>query len=151
MTLSIHLTTDWPLERLAKYGPELTAAMNKLAARFPEDVSLEKLAAEIASGQQKLWLILDEYDAFRAFVTSKTETSAVTGRTCVQLCELGGEGGLNLVEMIKPIEEWARAIGADEINPVGRFGWRKELARLGYRPAVIRYRKVLNNGRDYRK
>lgn len=148
MTLSIHLTQDWPLERLAKYGPELTAAMKKLVARFPEDVSLELLATEIRAGIQKLWLILDENDAFKAFVTSKTTTSAETGRTRVELCELGGEGGINLVELIKPIEEWARSIGADEINPVGRFGWRKELARLGYRPAVIRYRKVLKNGRD---
>ncbi len=143
MTLSIHLTQDWPLERLEKYGREITEAMNKLAARFPEYVSLELLASEIASGVQQLWLILDENDAFKAFVTTKTLTSAETGRTRVELCELSGEGGLNLVEMIKPIEEWARSIGADEINPVGRFGWRKELARFGYKPVVVRYRKVL--------
>ncbi len=147
MSLSIHLTQDWPLERLAKYGPQITQAMRKLVARFPEDVSLERLAKDIATGAHQLWLILDENEEFKAFVTTKLEVSAVTGRKHVNLCDLGGEGGLNLVEMITPIEEWARSIGADEVNPVGRFGWRKELARLGYRPTVIKYRKVLKNGR----
>ncbi|MDH7790729.1 hypothetical protein [Ochrobactrum sp. AN78] len=147
MTLSIHLTQDWPLERLAKYGPEITAAMNKLVARFPDELSVRTIADQLLSGEQQLWLILDENEKFQAFATSEIIVSEFTGRKRVMLCELAGDGGTDLVQMIEPFEAWAREIGADEVCFVGRSGWRKAFAKHGYEPFVMRFKKDLNNGR----
>lgn len=142
MTYSIHLTQGWPFERIAGYGPQITEAMRKIEERFPDDVSLEQMACNLVQGREQLWLILDENENFVAFVTSEIEITK-TGRKRVLLLELAGDGGPNLADMIRPIENWAREIGAAEICPLGRIGWRKALARHGYRPEVIRYRKEL--------
>lgn len=145
MTLSIHLTLDWPYERVARYGREITAAMHKLAERFPAEISVKEMAQDLFSGKNQLWLIL-EGDEFKAFVTTEIKTNNESGRTVVIVGELAGEGGVDLVEMITPIEEWARSIGASELTPIGREGWKKPLAKAGYRPKLVLYSKDLTNG-----
>lgn len=142
MMYSVHLTQDWSLEKIAPYSAALNAAMHKMQQRFPDDVSLAQMAKNIAGGKQQLWLIVDENEEFAAFVTTEIEVLK-SGKKRVNLLELAGEGGAPIADMIEPIEAWAREIGAAEICPVGRVGWRKILARHGYKPAVIRYRKEL--------
>ncbi|QIG68271.1 hypothetical protein EVB56_080 [Rhizobium phage RHph_Y1_10] len=146
MTLSIHLTTEWPFEKVAAYGREITAAMKKLVERFPEDLTLESMAQEIISGKQQLWLILDG-EEFKAFVTSEIKINEATGRKSVMLMELAGDGGVDLVPVIADIEKWAIEIGAHELTPLGREGWRKPLAKAGYRPKLTLYSKDLTHGR----
>lgn len=146
MTLSIHLTTDWPFEKVAGYGREITAAMKKLVERFPADLTLESMAEEIISGKLQLWLILDG-EEFKAFVTSEIKVNEATGHKTVQLMELAGDGGVDLVPLISDIEKWAIEIGAHELTPLGRDGWRKPLAKAGYRPKLTLYSKDLTHGR----
>lgn len=146
MTLSIHLTTEWPFERVAAYGRDITAAMKKLVERFPEDLTLESMAEEIISGKLQLWLILDG-EEFKAFVTSEIKVNEATGHKTVQLMELAGDGGVDLVPLISDIEKWAIEIGAHELTPLGRDGWRKPLAKAGYRPKLTLYSKDLTHGR----
>lgn len=145
MTLGIHLTTDWPYERIAQYGKEITAAMKKLAERFPNDITVKALANDVISGKNQLWLILDG-EKFVAFVTSEIKINTETGHKTVVLNELAGEGGTDIVQMIEPIEEWARSIGAHSLTPVGRLGWRKALAKQGYEADIVLYRKDLTHG-----
>jgi len=142
MTLSIHLTLDWPYERVAQYGREITAAMKKLADRFPRELTVKAMAQDIVSGKNQLWLILDG-EKFVAFVTSEIKINAETGHKTVVLSELAGDGGIDLVPMIHAIEDWARSIGAAELTPVGRLGWRKALAKAGYEAHIVLYRKEL--------
>lgn len=146
MTLSIHLTTDWPFERVSRYGKEITAAMRKLVERFPNDLTLESMAEEIIGGKQQLWLILDG-EEFKAFVTSEIKINEATGRKSVILMELAGDGGIDLVPLISDIEKWAVEIGAHELTPLGRDGWRKPLAKAGYKPKLTLYSKDLTHGR----
>lgn len=145
MTLSIHLTLDWPYERIAKYGREITSAMKSLAERFPDEITVKALAQDIISGKNQLWLILDG-EEFVAFVTSEIKVTEETGKKTVMLGELAGRGGVDLVPMIGPIEDWARSIGATSLTPIGREGWRKPLAKAGYKVDIVRYRKELADG-----
>lgn len=147
MTLTIHNTTDWPFERIAKYGPDVTAAMKKLVERFPNEMTLKSLADDIFAGRNQLWLILDDEERFAAFVTSEIKINEATGHKSVMLSELAGEGGTDIVPLIQPIEEWAMSIGAKDITPVGRIGWRKALAKQGYEADIVLYRKELTHGR----
>lgn len=145
MTLSIHLTSDWPYERVARYGREITAAIKKLVERFPRDITVDGLAQDILTGKNQLWLILDG-EAFVAFVTTEIKVNTDTGHKTVVVSELAGEGGTDVVPLIAPIEEWARSIGAHAITPIGRLGWRKALARQGYDADIVLYSKDLTNG-----
>ena len=146
MTLSIHLTLDWPYERVARYGREITGAMHKLSERFPDEISIKDMTEDLFSGKNQLWLILDG-EEFKAFVTSEIKVNEETGKKTVVLGELAGEGGVDLVSMISPIEDWARSIGAVELAPIGREGWKKPLSKAGYKPKLVLYSKDLTNGR----
>lgn len=146
MKLDIHLTQDWPFERLAKYGPDITAAMKKLVDRFPNEMTLKSLAEDIITGKNQLWLILDEQENFKAFVTSEIKVNDATGYKTVLLLELAGDGGIDLVPMIAKVEAWAVSIGAKALTPIGREGWRKPLAKLGYKTDLVLYRKELTHG-----
>lgn len=142
MTLSIHNTTGWPYERLLAYGPAITGAFRKLAERFPKDMTVQSLFDEVQSGRQQLWLIL-EGEEFKSFVTTEIKTNDWTGHKSVQLMNLAGEGGLDLVPLIEEIEKWAISEGAQEIVPICRVGFRKPLEEQGYRMSVCLFRKEL--------
>lgn len=146
MTLSIHLTLDWSYERVSKYGRDITAAIHKLVERYPNDLSVKDIAGDMMTGKSQLWLILDEEERFVAFVTSEIKINPDNGRKTIMLSELAGDGGADLVSLIGPIEDWARSIGAEELTPLGRDGWRKPLAKAGYRPKFVLFSKDLTNG-----
>ncbi|WP_336288148.1 hypothetical protein [Bartonella sp. CB60] len=139
---SVHLTNQWSWEKIARYQDAINAAMKKYAQRFPDDVCLETIAQEIATGQAQLWIVLKKNTQFRAFVITKIEMTH-TGKKRVVILDLAGEGGVKLVKLIDKIEEWAREIHADEMLTVGRSGWAKMLAHHGYSLNLIHYRKVL--------
>ena len=142
MTLSIHNTTDWPLEKIVGYGPQITAAFKKLVERFPNDMTLKSVADDVMSGRQQLWLIL-EGEEFRSFVTTEIKVNDYTGHKTVHLVNLAGEGGTDLVGLISEIEKWAAEQGAKEVIPICRIGFRKALEKLGYRMDVSLYRKEI--------
>lgn len=145
--MRIELTSDWPAERIARYGPDITAALRKLVDRFPNVWTMRSLADELFSGKSQLWLILDGED-FLSFVLTEIKTTPATGYKSVILTGLAGEGGIDVCPLIADIERWAWSIGADEVCPVGRLGWKKGLAPLGYSADIIFYRKVRPNVED---
>ena len=49
--LNIELTSEWPAERIARYGPDITAALRKLVDRFPNVWTMTSLAEDIFSGK----------------------------------------------------------------------------------------------------
>lgn len=141
-------TQDWPFERMAPYGPAFTAALRKLCARFPDDLSAETIMADIVAGRLQLWLILGEHDEFVAFITTEIYISPFTGRRRLHLCDLAGEGGVQLVTLIGIMEDYARRQGLGEVHAMGRIGWQKALAAQGYRPIIFRYGKELDHGQQ---
>lgn len=142
MTLDIHLTQDWPLDRVERYGRDITAAIKKLVDRFPNELTVKSVADDIFTGKAQLWLILDG-ERFVSFVLSEVKVNEETGRKTVVLTELAGEGGVDIVPLIGKIEDWARSIDAHSITPMGRLGWRKALQKQGYKADIALYRKEL--------
>ncbi|WP_336276963.1 hypothetical protein [Bartonella sp. CB178] len=139
---SLHLTNLWTWEKIIRYKNCINSAVTKYAKKFPDDVCLHTMAREIAMGQTQLWVILKNNIKFTAFVITKIEVTH-TGKKRVIILDLAGEGGVKLVKLIEQIEEWARAINADEMLMLGRSGWAKALAHHGYSRNSIHYRKVL--------
>jgi hypothetical protein len=140
--MNIHNTRDWPAERLLKYGPEITAAMAKLVERFPNEVTLKSLAEDAISGRQQLWLIL-EGEEFRSFVLTEFKVTPATGINTVYVTALAGDDGVMSAPLIAEIEAWAKAEGATQSKVIGRWGWKRPLAREGYEMDAVVYRKTL--------
>lgn len=143
MALKIINTQDWSIEQIAPYGRDLTAAMTKLCERFPDDLTVASIMADIINGKNQLWLILDEDEKFKAFVTTEIFVSEFTDKKRLHLCDLGGEGGVYLADLVTELEKFALAQGITEIHALGRFGWQRQLAKHGYRPLVFRFGKDL--------
>lgn len=142
MNLSLHYTGDWPYEQVAKYGPQITESMQKLAKRFPKDVSVPALFDEILSGQRQLWLILDG-EEFKSFMLSEIKDNPFTGTRSLMITSLAGEGGVDLVPLIGEVEKWAAENSITDVIPVGREGWRKPLSKMGYKLDVCLFRKEI--------
>lgn len=150
MSYFIHLTHNWPSARLAPYESAISAAMARLAARFPDDISPIYIAQELLSGQRQLWLVLNENDDFVAFLTSHIETTA-RGRKRLFLLELAGYGGLKLVKLLSTIESWAQSQAIDEIIATGRWGWSKAMRGQGFCPDLIHYKKEISHGKPSKR
>lgn len=143
MALKIINTQDWSIEQIAPYGRDLTAAMTKLCERFPDDLTVKSIMADIINGKNQLWLILDETEKFKAFVTTEIFVSEFTNKKRLHLCDLGGEGGVYLADLVTELEKFALSQGITEIHAMGRFGWQRQLAKHGYKPLVFRFGKDL--------
>ena len=142
MTYRVVNTQDWQWEQLAPYTKDVTAAMKKLADKFPEDVTVQSLGQDIVTGIRQLWLILDEKDKFVSFCLTNVRTVDATGVKVVTLTSHAGEAGINCVpEMCAEIEKYAWSIGADFCAAEGRRGWSRALAKQSYREYAVIYRK----------
>ena len=141
--MKIELTTDWPMERLAGYGPQITAAMRKLVERFPTEMTVKSLMGDLISGKAQLWLIMDDDDGFLAFGMTEIRVNEATGHQCLVLSEFAGEQGIEAVPLVETIERWAVKRGITDIRPVGREGWRRALKKMGYRVDICLFRKEL--------
>lgn len=144
MAFQVLNTQDWSFDRLAPYTKDITAAMHKLAERFPYDVDVPTLANEIMSGHRVLWLILDADNRFVSFCLTCTTVASGTNTKIVTLTSHAGAEGLACVpDMCRVIEEYAAEQGADMSAAEGRRGWARELAKHGYEEYCVVFRKRL--------
>jgi hypothetical protein len=107
---------------------------------FPEDGTLESMTADMLAGTVQLWLMLED-EHFKGIVLTSVKTIDVTGYKAVLVVGLAGEDGVDLCPHIETIEKWAKEQGAKSVLPVGRQGWKKPLAKLGYHVDRVSYRK----------
>lgn len=134
-------TQDWPFEKLARYTPQITAAMKQLAEKFPADVTVRDLALELFKGDRLMWLILDRDDEFVSFCCTSIATTPA-GKKIVTLSSHAGAAGLDCVDdMCSTIEAYAWEQGADYCAAEGRRGWLRELAKHNYREYAVVLRK----------
>ncbi len=141
MSEVLHNTQDWTFERISQYGKNITAAMKKLHEKFPRDGTPESMLHDIMSGMIQLWIALEDGE-FRGIVLTDIQTVPATGVKSVRIVGGAGTGGVRLAHEITAIEEWAWSIGAEDVLPVGREGWKVPLSKLGYVVDRIVYRKA---------
>lgn len=140
MSLSVHNATDWPADRMD--WPAILRALRTYCEPFPEDVTVESVLMDVARGHQTLWLVRDG-GATVSVVLVEVHTITATGWKRAVITGMGGERGVEALPLIAEIEQWARDQGANEIEVVGRVGWRRALAPYGYAEKVSILRKRL--------
>jgi hypothetical protein len=139
--MKLELTSEWPLEKIAIYGPQITAAMKKLIAKFPEDATLGSMTADMLAGHVQLWLMLGDEEEFKGIVLTDIRTIEATGHKAARIVGAAGEDGVDLCPHVEAIEKWAWEKDCESVQPVGREGWKKPLSKLGYRVDRVVYRK----------
>lgn len=91
----------------------------------------ENLIDELLDGRASLWLLRKGGDPVSAAVTEVVETPQgkfIHGRHL---------GGGHVDEAVAAVRAYARRIGADKIKIVGRKGWQRRLAKMGWRQAGV--------------
>lgn len=138
-------TSGWLPHQLDPYWPEIFAAMMKLKAKLPDDVSLSILLAFWANGRRKLWLVLDDSGAFMAFAMTEIETNLATGKRFVTLKDMAGDGVIQArAEICAALEAYAASEGIEEKRIQGLPAWAKVTAPFGYEPTTT----ILKKRRD---
>ncbi len=143
MTIKVLDTSGWQPWQLDPYWPEIFAAMMKLKAKLPDDISISVLLAFWAQGRRKLWLILDD-DRFLAFGMTEIETNLATGKRFVTLKDMAGEGVVAAHEEIcTALEAYADSEGIEDRRIQGLDAWKRPTKPHGYETHSILLRKVV--------
>jgi hypothetical protein len=140
--MRVELTTEWPPEKFAPYGEAVTAAMKKLADKFPDDCTLESLANDCLAGEQQLWLILDDDGTFVSFCMTGIKTVDATGKKIVTLTNMAGERWEECADaMVATIHPWCAEMGADLTAAIGSRAWLRALKKHGYHEYAVIFRR----------
>ncbi len=138
-----------PFEYLEPHLPAFFAALDKLIARYPDDITRDEVLIECDSGERTLWFIFED-GKFLSFAMTKDRKITSTGIRVAKLCDLAGERALEAAdEICEALEGWADAIEAPIRDIEGRVGWGRELKKRGYEVHAVLYRKKVElNGQS---
>lgn len=99
----------------------------------------------IRKHEMQLWIAIDK-GVQAAAMTEITQPYTVK---CCRVLFLGGRDMARWFdELMGAIEHWARENGCHSMEAVGRPGWKKIGAPLGYRQTHIVMQKELHNGNE---
>lgn len=139
-----NVSATWTQEQIDAAWPDVLRCLQAYVDKFPTDETLDNLVKQICNGSLALWLVEDNGENIMAVLT-RGITVDPTAKRQVQLLAVGGERGDDVMPLLKDIEAWAKAKGADEMEIIGRLGWRKRLAKQGYGTVAQLYRKTLKD------
>lgn len=135
--------SQWPIERLAPYMSGILEQMGRLADRFPDDVTMGALFAEVMNGRRTLWLILED-GKLLAIALTTVRTIDATGAKILKLHDLAGNGMRRFSEELRQtLEGYARENGCHMTEIEGREGWKPLLTKFGYSTRAMLFRKAL--------
>jgi hypothetical protein len=92
-------------------------------------------------GAMNLWMVVDESNAIKALAI--TEIAVYPRVTVCKLLACTGEDAALWVDLLAPIEAWARQRGCAAMEPICRPGWERRLKPLGYRKTHVVLEKGL--------
>lgn len=142
--ITVENVSKWALDDLAPYMTDVVTQMGRLAKRFPEDCTTASIFHEIYSGNRALWLIRED-GKFVAMAMSHIRTINATGAKIATLTDLAGDRVSEYAEQLcAAVETWADENQCAVKEVQGREGWKPILARHGYRPFSVIYRKTAN-------
>jgi hypothetical protein len=144
MGLIIRNSSDMQWDEVAKHGREITRCLTRLVERFPEEATLQSAFDDIMAGRRQLWLIIDdETDVVVMIQLTEICTNLITGKTFVRCVNTGGAGIDDALPLLDEIEVWAKSIGAEKIEGVGRQAWVRLLKPRGYELSSVTLTKRL--------
>ncbi len=105
-----------------------------------------QLLHAVEQGQTQCWVWWPTQNEIKAVCLTEIvihpERKVCRIRACV-----GRDRSEWLAAALPTIEAWAESVGCDEVEPVARIGWERDLKALGYRKFHVLMSKRLPNGR----
>jgi hypothetical protein len=128
-------------EQVQGHVPAIKGHFEKLAKRFPTDLTVQSLLDHVLAGRRDLWLILDG-ETLLATACTAIETIDATGIRILRLMDLAGK---DIPAWAEPLELAMEAFGKEQNVDYraveGRGGWSKVMKHLGYREHARLWRK----------
>jgi hypothetical protein len=144
MTLKLVDSTNLDPTQMAPHWPNILACIEKYCDRFGEEETPEHVIGEVAKGNRRMWLVLDEEDKVVLVPITSIETLDATGLKQLLLAECGGTRLKEAMPLLGQIEDWARQEhGAERARFIARKGWTDYLTPLGYKATAIVFDKEL--------
>jgi hypothetical protein len=147
MTLHLVDTTDMDITEFTAHWPDILACLQKYCERFPDEETVEHLMHEVATGDKRMWLILDENDRVVLVPVTAIQTMEATGIKQLFLAECAGSRLAEAMPLLYDIEDWARREhNIDRVRFVGRRGWSAYLMAQGYHQTAVIFEKEFDDG-----
>jgi hypothetical protein len=110
--------------------------LKRVAVRFPFDVDLTQVRADLTSARRQLWGFHDG-EAVTVICVTEIQHPVCWLRVCA-----GTETSPSQIEAgLSQIESWARSIGCDRVRFIGRRGWKRRLRT--YQQIAVTLEKLL--------
>lgn len=130
LTDSTHLGFD----AIAPHWAEIIDCLQKYCDRYPQEETVSHMIEEIAKGNRRMWLVKDEDGKVVLVPITMIERLDHTGMTMLVLAECSGARLKEAMPLLADIEQWAKdEHHANRARFIGRKGWDRYLAPLGYR------------------
>lgn len=140
--MRVENASSWSYERIAAHGQEITACLRKYVEAFQDDTTLERLFDDLVSGRRVLWVMMDGDAVLAAGMSEIHETDA--GIKACRICALGGDGALDQISFVQPVEAWAKERGAVKMQFLTRPGIARALREHGYSAPLMMVEKALS-------
>lgn len=144
MALTIKNSATMTAAEMDPHWPAILECLEKYCVRFASEETPQNMIKECAEGRRQLWLVFD--DTGRVILTPITEiiTISATEKKQLLLAEVGGIRLKECMVLLAEIEAWAkREHDVEEVQLVGRKGWKRLLEPLGYAETAVIWRKGL--------
>ena len=125
--------------------PSILACVRKFATEFADVTNENYLFTNVLASNLQMWVVYDTDDPNKALLVLFTElkVNEALGTRFVELTATGGERVREALPLLKHVEDWAVAHGANEVRIVGRFGWIPVLLDHSYvKRAVVLTKKL---------
>lgn len=118
----------------------VTEFLNLPLAKHPLSCSLEYIKQEIQEERMQLWILADN-DSKEVIGAGTTTVVVECGWTVGIIYLLGGADMKKWVKVLPGFMEWAREVGCDYVQAIGREGFKNVLPELGFKSGMRLYTK----------
>jgi hypothetical protein len=131
------------LDRVAEVWPHVEPYLRFIEGDEPKLYTTFDLRSYIEEGRMHLWTSINAERYLFAFVTQFVNYPHAR---ILDVVALGGEALDRWLHLLRVVELWARASGADYVRVIGRRGWERKLVPLGYVSSHVTYKSLKVEG-----
>lgn len=133
------LTQLVPTDLIPHCWPLLEPFIEQILKRDRRN-SIEGYRARLCEGRMQIWAAIEDNKIIAVMITEIHTFDRM--KVCL-LVACVGTGMSDWIAAIKTVEDWARAVGCKEIEPVARQGWARALKPHGYELTHVMLTKEL--------
>ena len=131
-----------PTDLVPSYWPSIKPFVEKILEGDTRN-SLDWYLDRLCEGRMQIWAAVQ--DAIVAVMITEIHTH--DNKKVCHLLACVGEQMNDWIGAIEQVENWARSVGCQEIEPIARKGWERALRPYGYKLTHVVLCKDLGDGR----